>query len=139
MGDAGDAIVMRARRALGARFRPQGRTIESGLDCVGLAAFALGVPLEAVPCDYGLRGGGGAATLRARLPELGFADVAGGEARAGDLAAFQPGPGQIHLAIYTGRTLIHADASLRRVVERPLPAPWAAIGLWRIRCDEGSD
>lgn len=127
-------IVERARLAVGARFRPQGRTIEDGLDCAGLAAFAFDVAQAGVPGDYRLRGG----TLEARarqLEALGFAAVGGAAFRAGDLAVFTPGPGQLHLAILTGATLIHADAGLRKVVERPLPAPWPLAGLWRIRTE----
>lgn len=138
MGDETDAIVARARRALGARFRPQGRSIEAGFDCIGLAAFALDVPPLVVPCDYRLRGGT-IAMLRAHLSRIGLIEVAGDPGRAGDLATFQPGPGQMHLAILTGPTIIHADAALRRVVERPLPAPWPALGTWRTAMSRRSD
>jgi hypothetical protein len=137
-GDFAQAIVMRARGAVGAAFRPQGRSIECGLDCIGLAALALAVPEQAVPSGYRLRGGRIGA-LRAQLSKLGLDAVASGDGLPGDLAVFQPGPGQIHLAILTGPTLIHADAALRRVVERPLPAPWPALGLWRTKTDRRSD
>jgi len=128
------SIVERARLAVGARFRPQGRRIEDGLDCVGLAAFAFATAQAAVPADYPLRG----ATLKAlarQLGALGFAEVAGAAFRPGDLGVFAPGPGQLHLAIVTGATLIHADAGLCRVVERPLPPPWPLAGLWRVRSE----
>lgn len=130
-GAVAQAVVQRARQALGAPFRPQGRSLETGLDCIGLAVFALGLPAQAAPSDYWLRGGSVAA-MRAQLAKIGLNAVAeDDDGRAGDLAAFQPGPGQIHLAVLTGQTLIHADAALRLVVERPLPAPWPALGLWR--------
>ena len=53
---ANDEIVRRARRAIGARFRPQGRSPALGLDCVGLAAFAAGVAMQRIPRDYAMRG-----------------------------------------------------------------------------------
>ncbi|HZF95765.1 MAG TPA: peptidoglycan endopeptidase [Allosphingosinicella sp.] len=127
-------IVERARLAVGARFRPQGRRIEDGLDCAGLAAFAFAAGQAAVPDDYSLRGGT-VEMLARQLGALGFAPAPGAEFRAGDLGVFAPGPGQLHLAIVTEATLIHADAGLRRVVERPLPPPWPLAGLWRVRSE----
>jgi cell wall-associated NlpC family hydrolase len=123
-------VVARARLALGARFRPQGRSIGEGLDCVGLAAFALGAEPALVPRDYSMRGNGWG-TLARLLGERGLEAVDPKDLRAGDLAAFEPGPRQVHLAIITAQAFIHADAGLRRVVERPFPAPWPLAGLWR--------
>jgi cell wall-associated NlpC family hydrolase len=125
-------VVARARLALGAHFHPQGRTIEEGLDCVGLAAFAFAADAAGLPRDYPLRGTKPGA-LAGQLEAHGLSKVHGTELRQGDVAVFAPGPGQLHLAIATGTTLIHADAGLRRVVERPLPAPWPLAGLWRLR------
>ncbi|PTW48809.1 hypothetical protein C8J25_101308 [Sphingomonas faeni] len=42
------------------------------------------------------------------------------------------GPGQVHLGIRTAAGFVHADASLRRVVERPGMPPWPLIGVWRM-------
>jgi len=130
MTDAGDAIVARARALIGVRFRPQGRSRESGLDCIGLAAAAVGA--MAVPRDYGLRGSS-PARLAAGLQAAGLRPV--DSAKAGDVLAMAAGPGQLHLAIYSGNGLIHGDAGLRRVVERPGPAPWPVLGIWRMRED----
>ncbi|HST35844.1 MAG TPA: peptidoglycan endopeptidase [Allosphingosinicella sp.] len=128
MGRRADLIVARARRLVGVRFRPQGREAAAGLDCIGLAAAALGI--EAPPADYALRGG-----LKAKLEEglraAGLRPVAA--ARAGDLLVLVAGAGQLHLAIWTGGGLIHADAALRRIVERPGPAPWPLLGVWRLK------
>ena len=41
------------------------------------------------------------------------------------------GPGQLHLGVWTGEGLVHADAGLRRVVERPGVPPWRVLGMWR--------
>lgn len=117
--------VERARGAIGAKFRLHGRTVADGLDCVGLAGLAYGVE---PPRGYSLRSG---------LAEVvtGFVEAAGLvpvlDRRAGDLLLFRAGPGQLHLAIDSGDGVIHADASLRRVVERPGVAPWPELMRWR--------
>ena len=49
----------------------------------------------------------------------------------GDLLMMRTGPGQLHLGIWTGAGLVHADAGLRRVVERPGAPPWPVLGCWR--------
>ncbi|MDG2534472.1 peptidoglycan endopeptidase [Sphingomonas sp. HITSZ_GF] len=122
---SGAAVVARARAALGARFRARGRRPEQGLDCVGLAGWAHGV---AVPGGYAMRSGD-AARVRAAVAAIGLIEA---EGRApGDLVLLASGPGQLHLGIDSGTGLIHADAVLRRVVERPDPLPWPVIGRWR--------
>ncbi len=117
-----------ARSAVGARFRLHGREVATGLDCVGLAALAYGA--DAVPSGYALRGGDPAA-VAALIEARGLVPVA--EPLAGDLLLCASGPGQLHLAIDSGIGVIHADAMLRRVVERPGPAPWPVIGRWRMK------
>jgi murein DD-endopeptidase / murein LD-carboxypeptidase len=124
-----DEIVRRARSLIGAPFRPQGRS-RDGIDCVGVAAFALDLPDGAVRRDYGLRGTPVEA-LVAALRELGLAEAE--KAEPGDIALFAPGPAQLHLAVVTEGGLVHADLGLGFVVERPLPAPWPQLGLWRLR------
>lgn len=114
-----------ARAAIGARFRLHGRDPASGLDCVGLAALAFGAD---VPGGYGMRSGD-VTRVRATIAGLGLIEAS--EARAGDLLLLAAGPGQLHLAIDSGSGIIHADAMLRRVVERPGAPPWPVIGRWR--------
>jgi hypothetical protein len=128
------AALAAAREALGARFRLHGREAASGLDCVGLAALALRAEgLEgAVPSGYALRSG----HLRAAEAALAAAGLVRADApRAGDLLLMQAGPGQLHLGIDSGSGLVHADARLRRVVERPGVPPWPVLSRWRIRGD----
>jgi cell wall-associated NlpC family hydrolase len=122
-----DEIVARARALIGTRFRPQGRTAAEGLDCIGLVALAVGA--RNVPRDYTLRGGS-LARLEGGLKSAGLGPVK--EMVAGDILVLAPGPGQLHLGILTGTGLVHGDAGLRRVVERPLPLPWPILGIWRI-------
>lgn len=116
----------RARAAVGARFRLGGRDPAFGLDCVGLVAWAH--ELADVPADYGLRSGDPARVaawcdMRWRRVET---------AGAGDVLLLRGGPGQVHLAVSTGGGLVHADAGLRRVVERPGDPPWPVLAMWRV-------
>lgn len=115
----------RALAAVGARFRLHGRRVETGLDCVGLAALAFG--RGDAPTGYRLRGGTAADVVRALPP--GFVEADG--ERAGDLLLFRAGPGQLHLAVRTERGFVHADAGLGRVVERPGEFPWPLEAAWR--------
>lgn len=127
MAARAERILADARALIGVRFRPQGRSPARGLDCIGVVAAAIGAPDP--PRDYAMRGGS-AARLRAGLAAAGLRAVA--EARAGDVLVLAPGPAQLHLGIFTGSGLVHGDAGLRRVVERPGPAPWPISSIWRI-------
>ena len=121
-----DQIVASARALIGTRFRPQGRTAAEGLDCIGLAALA--IDARNVPRDYALRG----SSSRRLIDELQAAGLAAADSMApGDVLVLSPGPEQLHLGIFTGNGLVHGDAGLRRVVERPLPLPWPVLGIWR--------
>lgn len=128
---AGDAIVARARSLVGTRFRLQGRCPASGVDCVGAAAAAGGIDAALVRRDYPLRGTS-LEVLEKELIRLGLWAVDEAVAEPGDIAVFEPGPAQLHLGVFTGASLVHADAGLGRVVERPLPPPWPLLGFWRL-------
>jgi lipoprotein Spr len=130
MAGRADAVVARARSLIGVRYRPQGRSEETGLDCIGVAILSLGFPANSVPRDYRLRGTRPTA-IEAQLEARGLVRCSTLDPRAGDLGLFVPGPAQVHLAIFTGTGFVHADASLRRVLERPLPAPWPVLACWR--------
>ena len=125
MSSRADAVVARARQCVGVRFRAQGRG-RDGLDCIGLVATALGI--ERVPADYALRGGT-AERLADGLRAGGLRMVKGWA--PGDVLVMRAGPGQLHLGIWTGAGLIHADAGLRRVVERPGDVTWPVLSAWR--------
>jgi hypothetical protein len=127
----GTRALAAARGAVGVRFRLHGREAASGLDCLGLAALALRAAgwEGKVPSGYALRSGD-AARVRAALQASGL--IEGSVPWAGDLLLLAAGPGQLHFAIDTGNGIIHADAMLRRVVERPGTPPWPVIGRWRL-------
>jgi cell wall-associated NlpC family hydrolase len=119
------AAVERARALIGVPFRLHGRGRE-GLDCVGLAALALG---REAPGDYGLRSGD-VARAEGWLRAAGLRAVA--EGTPGDLALARPGPLQLHLMIGTGAGFVHAHAGLGRVVEMPGVSPWPILGWWTL-------
>lgn len=124
----GERALAAARRAIGARFRLHGREAASGLDCVGLAALTLRAEgfAGAVPSGYRLRSGDEAAVMR----EIAAAGLAPCPIAPGRLVLMRAGAGQLHLAIATERGIIHADAMLGRVAERP-DLPWPVLGCWR--------
>ena len=126
----GHRIARRARSLVGVRFRPQGRDPRLGLDCVGAAAAAAGVPADRVRSDYSLRGQHLAA-IEHELCDLGWQPVPVERAVAGDVLVCEAGPAQFHVVVRAWSSFIHADAALRRVVERPLPVPWPIAGAWR--------
>ena len=130
MNMVGERIARRARGLVGVRFRPQGRDPMLGLDCVGAAAAAADLPRGRVRSDYGLRGQHLAA-IEHELCDLGCRPVPIEQAGAGDVIVCEAGPAQFHLVVRTWDAFVHADASLRLVVERPLPLPWPAVGAWR--------
>jgi hypothetical protein len=123
-------IAARACAVVGARFRPQGRSAREGIDCVGVAAFACGIHSERVRRNYALRGYA-PEEIERQLSELGCRRVAGNVLELGDIALCRPGPAQYHLIVITPCGFVHADAGLRRVVQRPYPIPWTLVSAWR--------
>jgi hypothetical protein len=129
------AIVARARRLTGTRFRPQGRDPEHGLDCIGVAIMASGIPKARVRSDYGMRSSE-VEEANSKFDACGLVRLAPAEAEAGDILLVRPGPVQLHVVLLTDLGYLHADARLRRVVEVPGPVPWPIVSAWRCP-DEG--
>lgn len=119
--------VPAARALLGVPFRLHGRAPELGLDCVGLVAVAYGLS-ENVPTGYSLRSRDLAHWERI-IRAQGFARRRAGW-RRGDLLLLCPGAAQIHLGVWTGAGLIHADAGLGRIVETPDIPRWPVLSAW---------
>lgn len=122
----GEAALARARKLLGVPFRLHGRSSESGLDCIGVIAVAHNLQDDA-PTGYSLR------TTRPErwIALLDSVALRITEPECGAVMLLQPGAAQLHLGIWTGNSLIHADAGLRRVVETPGLPRWPVIGFWR--------
>jgi murein DD-endopeptidase / murein LD-carboxypeptidase len=118
-------VARAAQGLVGARFRLHGRDPATGLDCVGVVACATGA---IAPTGYGLRGGTVEQAAEA-MARAGLAVVAA--AAPGDIVLMRTGPGQLHLGVRTESGLVHADAGLRRVVERPGAPEWEVLGTWR--------
>jgi lipoprotein Spr len=130
MRRSAEEVVAAGRALIGAPFRPQGRSAESGLDCLGVVALAAGADLAEIRRDYSLRDFEPDGVRRA-LERLGFR-AAPEPFRPGDILILAPAAGRLHAAILTERGHLHADAGLRRVVEAPGAPPWPVISAWRI-------
>ena len=125
-----DEIVARARALIGVRFRPQGRSAELGLDCIGVAAMAMGVPKDRVRQDYSLHSSD-PAEVDGELDESGFIRIAPAGAGVGDLLLVRTGPTGLHVVILTDGGYLHADMRLRRAVEVSGIVPWPILSAWR--------
>lgn len=128
----GEEVVARGRALIGVRFRPQGRCAETGVDCIGLAAIACGLPAGEVRGDYGSRESDPAG-IEAGLAKSGLRRIAAGAAEAGDVLVVRAGFSQLHVVVLTPEGFLHADAGMRRVVEVPGAMGWPLVGAWRLR------
>jgi cell wall-associated NlpC family hydrolase len=129
MSVMGERVAAAARALIGVRFRAQGRDPALGLDCVGVAVAALrgaGVPV-AVRGDYALRSA--AWNPRDEPDALMRCDGAA----AGDVLLLRVDATQLHVAVRTARGIVHADADLRRIVERIGVLDWPIVAAWRVR------
>ncbi len=116
----------RARSMLGARFRLHGRNRADGIDCVGLIGFAF--KESDLPTGYALRTADPDA-VTAPLRACRFRKRR--TIKPGSVLLLEAGPAQLHLGLWTGESLIHADANLRRVVETPGMPRWPILSIWR--------
>ncbi len=126
----------RAMALLGAPFRMRGRSIETGFDCVGVAAACLvdaGYRFD-IPTDYRLRGDFDA-RAQAFFAGNKFQNVDDGSWVAGDILLLRPGPRQLHFAVLAQGGAVHAHVGLGRVVLTPLPLPYGNISQWRFQGD----
>lgn len=116
---------------VGARFRPQGWSPATGLDCVGLvwAAYAVAGRQLVRPVGYPLRGWP-RERVEAALTAAGFEPVGEGVCD-GDVALIAFDAGQFHLGLMGADRMIHAHAGLRRVVETPIEGLCGAA-RWRL-------
>ncbi len=124
-----DEVIARARALIGTRFALHGRDPAHGVDCVGLVALAT-LQIAIAPCGYAMR------NTRVSEWEALLASAFQGlrdPLEAGSIHFYHAGPAQYHLGIWTGHSLIHADARVRRVVETPAPPAWALVSAWALK------
>ncbi len=131
MSGAASVVLATARALIGTAFRLHGRDPAHGLDCVGLVcvAFAAAGVRIVAPSGYRLASGR-LDQFEAAASGAGLCVVA--EAKAGDAVLCRVDARQWHLGIASGDGLIHADAGLGRVVERPGAMPWPVARCWRM-------
>ena len=122
-----EEIIAAARQCVGVPFRHQGRSLDTGMDCAGVALYVA----AAIGCDsldvsgYGRSPASGHLELTLdSQPDLN---------RVLDIDARQPGDLLLmrfarepqHLAVLVGENIIHAYASIGRCVEHRLDLSWA--------------
>ena len=126
-----EKIIEAARSYVDTPFHHGGRLPGVGLDCIGVivcAAKAAGVKHHDVAA-YPLRPNGQLRTeLSAQLDRV-------EKAEPGDVLEMSFGGEPHHVAIYTGDTLIHAYATVRKCVEQPMVAAWwlRVRGIYRFK------
>lgn len=131
MDDAARAILARAQALVGTRFRPQGRSAATGLDCVGLILASFDLATQSVRRNYrhpGLE----LATVMAEMPPA-LRRVAPSQRRDGDLLLLGVATNQIHFAVQSPIGFIHADAGIGWVTEVPGPPSWPVLAVYRLR------
>jgi hypothetical protein len=129
-------IAASAATLLGAPFRLRGRSVDTGLDCVGVAVFCLwqnGHHCNA-PSDYAVRGEF-EERVQAFFDAGNFERVRDVSLVAGDILLLRPAARQLHLAVLTLHGAVHAHMGLGRVVLTPLPLPYPGIAQWRFKGD----
>ena len=130
--DVGAAIADRATTLVGVPFRLRGRSVEAGLDCVGVVAHALectGRSFE-ISRDYALRGEY-LARISAFFDSDCFRLIEAESFQPGDILLGRAAERQVHFAVHTSHGAVHAHAGLRRVVLTPPPLIWPTIFHWR--------
>lgn len=131
----GGRVAAAALSTVGAPFRLHGRDPALGLDCAGVAEVALRVAgwSGRLPRDYALR--------RAAIPAVPVPAGVGAcdGAAAGDVLLLRVAVHQLHLAVRTAGGIVHADAHLGRVVERPGTPPWPVVAAWRLEEADGGE
>lgn len=130
--EQGDAIAARALALLGTPFRLGGRDPARGIDCIGLAALAVG-GLADIPSGYRLRSIG-LTRWRSWFAAHDFTEVAGKRV-PGDLCLAMTAPLQAHLLVAVKGGFVHAHAGLRRTLFLPGQCPWPIDSTWRARSD----
>lgn len=123
-----DQLITIARSTLGTPFCHQGRSLEGGLDCVGVPLYVanqMGISYTDV-VGYTRRPGGGKleATFDEHVENGVLIRVSISEMQAGDLLMMNFSGQPQHIAIFTGENIIHAYQQVGRVCEHRLDDTW---------------
>lgn len=128
---SGSDAAARALAQIGTPFRLHGRTAGVALDCVGLAAHAVGIPNP--PNRYSLKGTN-IYHVFAYMDKLNLRRLACTEGvENGDIAVAECTVGQFHLMVAAAGGWVHSHAGLGKVVHTPGHSPWPVVALWRIQ------
>ena len=127
---SGEPIAARAMTQIGTPFRLHGRTPYVALDCVGLAAYAIGA--GEVVRDYSLKGVKSEFIL-SYMDSIGLQSLAQSTPICdGDIAIVACSPQQFHLMIRAADGWVHSHAGLRKVVHTPGASPWPIVAVRRM-------
>lgn len=132
--DCSAMIAEMALQLCGTDFRLHGRSVDYGLDCIGLAAECLGAADVTcnVPTGYSIRGGS-AKQIEEVMALSGFTELPRDEPFCdGDIVLVRPSAIQWHLMIKTDGGFVHAHAGLGQVVFTPGEAQWSIEKIFRI-------
>ncbi len=127
------AIADRAQEAMGLRFRLHGRSINNGLDCVGLVAHAIQPMIAAaeIPRHYTLRFDDINVPI-AFFEALDFERLESEQGYLiGDIALIAPAAQQLHFIIIAQDGFIHAHSGLRKIVKTNYPILSPVKAVWR--------
>lgn len=134
-------IVEAARGWVGTPFKHQGRVKNLGVDCIGLAigvAKDLGIPLDTRKMRELGDGSYGRDPYNAKLEkalDVLLDKVPMNDLSLGDILLMRFRMDPQHLAIYGGKTIIHAYSNVGKVVEHRYADVWRArtVAAYRFR------
>lgn len=138
MTSLAERFAAQAEALVGTPFRLGGRDPATGLDCIGIAACALGRAGGEVhsPAGYALRNIDIDRFLETAA-QSGL-QLAGGQPRRGDVLLVRTGPAQHHLLVALGTDrFVHAHAGLRRAVVQSGVEGWPVCKHWRLAENRG--
>lgn len=133
----GELLADAARSLVGVPFRWQGRSATTGVDCAGLvivAAHQAGIPIiEVAQPDYSRRSDSLLSRIEAvvicnSLERFDYSSQSCGEIMVVNYYSSRP-----HILICTGQSIVHAHASLGRVVECDYDLSWKLIEALRFK------
>lgn len=128
-----EAFAQAAERLLGVPFRLHGRNPADGVDCIGLVYASLRSIGRRPVAPHGYRLRNVSITHWLGHASLSGLALAARPIMRGDVLLVQPSPVQHHLLIAAdAQSVIHAHASLQKVVRQPLAPDTNITAHWRL-------